>query len=102
MTRDELRNRITTRELQAWRLLEDIDPWGERREDVRAALICAVIANVNRGKDQKPYPIGDFLLDKMLFPEAPRVMSADETISAIAEINRALGGRDLRKESGDK
>ena len=32
-------------ELSRWELLESIDPWGQRRDDYRAAVICWTIAS---------------------------------------------------------
>ncbi len=56
---------------------EQIEPFGDRRSDIHAAQICAVIANVNRGKDTKPYTISDFLIDWKP-PEPARPQTAED------------------------
>lgn len=61
MTRAELMQRMSAAEFMEWRLLEQIEPFGDRRADVGAAMICATIANVNRGEKTKPYQTTDFI-----------------------------------------
>lgn len=39
-----------------------VEPFGEERADLRNAIIACIIANVNRGKDQKPFEVSDFML----------------------------------------
>lgn len=41
---------------------ERLGPRGERRADIRAALICLILASIHRGKGSKP-KLEDFLLD---------------------------------------
>ncbi|MCR4301789.1 MAG: DUF4035 domain-containing protein [Sulfuricaulis sp.] len=53
---------LTAKQFMAWVSYMRLHPIGERRADYRAASVCAVIANVNRGKDQKPFTVEDFLL----------------------------------------
>lgn len=38
-----------------------VEPFGEERADLRSAIIACIIANVNRGKDQKPFEVSDFM-----------------------------------------
>jgi hypothetical protein len=42
---------------------EQINPFSDRRSDIHAASICALIANIHRGKDSKAFTIHDFLID---------------------------------------
>jgi len=35
-----VRDRVSALELKKWELLEKIDPWGQARDDFRAAKIC--------------------------------------------------------------
>jgi hypothetical protein len=42
---------------------ERIEPFGEYREDLRAALIASTIANCNRSSKSKPFSLSDFMLD---------------------------------------
>jgi len=47
--------------LSEWELYEELEPFGERRADYRAASICHVIAMANGAKDAK---LEDFLLTR--------------------------------------
>ncbi len=48
-----------------------VEPFGERRADMRAALVAAVFANANRG-DHEPFTVEDFMLK--FGPTAPAVV----------------------------
>lgn len=56
------------------------DPWWSAREDMRTALICAVIANVHRSKG-RPFEVSDFLLKFGAHPK-----------QTAQQIKTALGG----------
>lgn len=79
----------------AWRILEEVDPWGQRREDYRAAILASLMYNSSH---EKPLPVSDFLLDFCRPAEAVVPVTADDSIAIIAAINAELGGRDMRKE----
>lgn len=51
-------------QLQKWAAYYAIEPFGERRADLRAASVVASVYNVNRDtkKRRKPWPISDFVL----------------------------------------
>lgn len=44
-TRGELLSQINASELLDWELLEDIDPWGQARDDYRFGMLAATITN---------------------------------------------------------
>jgi hypothetical protein len=56
MTHEDLLSRISSRELAEWQAFSLLEPFGERRADLRAAIIASTIANANRDKDKKPEP----------------------------------------------
>jgi hypothetical protein len=62
MTVRGLLKTIDAKELEEWKAFYNIEPFGEERQDIRAAMICCTLANVNRGKNQTAYKISDFLL----------------------------------------
>jgi hypothetical protein len=64
MTRGELLDRMDSRELTAWQLFSAIEPIGDRRADLRAAMIASVLANANRDPDKQanPFELADFLV----------------------------------------
>lgn len=49
-----------------------IDPPGDRRADVHAAMIAATVANAFRGKNTRPARISDFLRIFDITPRAPK------------------------------
>lgn len=51
-------------------MLEKVDPYGEKREDYRAAHICAQLANLMAPRKGQPYRAEDFLLE---FKDAEQV-----------------------------
>jgi hypothetical protein len=66
--------------LLRWELLEDIQPWGQRRDDYRAAVICWTLASVNHsGKGRKPQ-LKDFLKP---FDFEPKPEQSDEELAAL-------------------
>ena len=69
-----------------------VEPWGEEREDWRAAMVASTIANVNRGKSQKPFKPEDFMPDV----GGKRKKSADELLEVVEGLNAAFGGKDKR------
>lgn len=38
-----------------------VEPFGEERADWRSAIVACIVANANRGKDQKPFEVSDFM-----------------------------------------
>lgn len=67
---------VSQREFLEWRALERIEPFGERRADLRAAMIACVTANAWRAKGVKAFEVDDFMLK---FEEKePRVASPAE------------------------
>lgn len=54
---------MTGPQLLEWRAYADLEPFDEERADLRAAQICAVLAEVNRDKKKRPEPFTpkDFL-----------------------------------------
>lgn len=74
-----------------WEAYQRLEPFGEERADLRAGVIAAVIAEVNRDrkKRKKPYRADDF------FPN----LSQEETdgmslLNKARAFNAALGGED--------
>ena len=59
----ELLQRITSRELSEWMAYESIEPFGERRSDLRMGILASLIANANRDrrKRSEPYEPDDFI-----------------------------------------
>lgn len=59
------------------------------RADYRSALICSVIANVNRGKGQKPFKVQDFMPQE----SGPKKnQTPEEQLTIVKMLNAAFGG----------
>lgn len=67
------------------------------REDYRSALICSVIANVNRDSKRRPKPFmpQDFMLTKT--GRTARTQTTDEMLAMAKAWNAALGGSVVEK-----
>lgn len=58
----ELQARMDSAEFTEWQAFDALEPIGERRADLRMALLCQLIANINRDPKRAAYSINDFLL----------------------------------------
>lgn len=68
-----------------------------QREDYRPALICSVLANINRGKRKKPYTPKDFMPgSKYKGPTRP-TQSPQQMLAFAEMLNTAFHGEDKRK-----
>ena len=56
-----LADRIDLWQLRRWAEYAEVEPWGETRADLRAGIVAATIANVNRGKGARSFKPGDFM-----------------------------------------
>ena len=59
----DLQHRMPYREYVDWVALWQIEPWGDARGDMQAALVATLLANAHRDrkKRQKPYEPQDFM-----------------------------------------
>ena len=71
-------------ELLEWMAYYKIEPWGEKRADMRAGVIASTIANIFRKKGRKPFKPVDFMLQF----EKPkkRKQTADEIKNAFMKL----------------
>ena len=61
MTVRELENRLSARELSEWMAYYSIEPFGTQREDYRAGLIAATVANCAGAGKKKALQPTDFI-----------------------------------------
>jgi len=80
MTVRELLSRVDSEELSEWQALTTLEPIGDARADVRAALVAQTMWNRLRGREEKPRPLDDFILEF-----DPPVKKSDEEIGMILE-----------------
>jgi hypothetical protein len=84
-TVDELQSVMSSAEFGEWVAYYSIEPFGERIDDLRTGTVASVVANVNRGKDTKPYMPLDFIpWAKEPVDEAP---PPAENIAALFGVN---------------
>lgn len=85
-------NRISSPELSEWIAFSDIEPFGEVRADIRAAMIATVMANAWRGRNQSPFKITDFMLTFGNRPE----QTMDEMKQILKSFTVAAGGKVIK------
>lgn len=61
MTVAELGRRMSSDEFAGWIAYAAIEPFGPRREDLRAALVASILVNTSTGRDAQKYRPADFL-----------------------------------------
>lgn len=68
-TVEQLGDELSYTELLDWMDYYCVEPFGERRADLRNALLCSLIANANRDpqKKKQPFDVKDFLLTQENF-----------------------------------
>jgi hypothetical protein len=66
-----------------------------RRADLRAGIVAAVIANAHRGKDSQPFRPKDFMVDPPP-AAAPRPQTPAEMLAMVETLNALFGGEDRR------
>jgi hypothetical protein len=113
MTVAEMLTRVSSCELTEWAAFYALEPFGEERADLRAGIISATVANVNRGEKQEPLAAADFMpkFDREVDEEmADEEAASDDESEAVPEdpeawremlkrveaMNAAFGGYDLR------
>jgi len=55
MTVGELLQRMQADEFERWKILEGLDPWGQRRDDWRIALLSSQVAAIAGAKKRDGY-----------------------------------------------
>ena len=80
-------------EIQEWIEYNKVEPL-EYRDDLRAGMICAVVANAHRAKGQRAFKAEDFM------PEIAKKkeQSWQQQKAVVEMLNAAFGGKDLRKK----
>jgi hypothetical protein len=99
MTVRELLARISARELSEWMAYFMLEPFGEERADVRAAIVAATVANTARDpkRHRRPFQASDFM-PKFERKERER-QTWEEQLRIVEMFNVAFGGEDLREEN---
>lgn len=54
---------MSSYEFSQWMADYSLEPWGEVRADMRAAVIAVTLANIWRPKDRAAFELADFMLE---------------------------------------
>jgi hypothetical protein len=84
---------MTPQELTDWEILEHLDPWGERRQDHRFAMMTTSVVNALGSKNprtRRPWNTDDFLLDfKEIVAKAQEPKAMERALLAWAKAHNA-------------
>lgn len=83
---------MSSYEFAEWIAYSQIEPFGQDRFDLPAAIIAATIANVHRPENHEPYTPSDFL--PSFEPQEPQ--SWQDQLAWVEMLNAAFGGIDER------
>lgn len=98
MTVEELLARIDSAELTEWAAYERIEgPLGPARGDIQAAVVAKTLADVNRGKNQQPHNLTDFIPTWDQDRPAQH-QDADEQLAMVRQWMSSVGGRIRQRE----
>jgi hypothetical protein len=91
--------------LLEWLAYCEIDPFGNERQDIQAAMIVSAIANVNRDpkKQKRPYSPNDFMpkFDQNPHPASPAAQgrgrqTPGQMLEIVKMLNAAFGGSEVK------
>lgn len=91
---DAMARRMPYRVLMEWYAYAALEPFGEERADLRAAMVAATVANcMGRKKGQKAFKLTDFMLefDKQT-KRTGRWPTPQQLNQKVLAINLMLGG----------
>jgi len=73
---------VDSRELAEWQAFDRLDPIGQDRDDWRAGIVAATVANRSRGKGERAYSPADFVPD--FDPQPPTHAELAEKVKLLA------------------
>jgi hypothetical protein len=93
LPRAEMLERMSSAELTEWAAFHNLEPFGGDADYLGDAITASTVANVNRGKGQKPYKVEDFM------PKfEKKEQSIDQMVQIAAIVTASLGGQDMRSD----
>lgn len=93
MTKSELLSRISSAEITEWMAYYDLEPFGEKRADLRSAIVSKVIADANSEKN-KSFDVDDFMPQ---FREERQSVAEQENL--VRNLQKMFGGN-LKENDG--
>ena len=94
----ELLSEISSRELSEWMAYERLEPFGEKRADLRSAIVASTVANTARDekKRRRPYTPEEFMPAFQAEDEEEAIEPWQRQLQMVEMLNAAFGGKDLR------
>lgn len=92
MTVGDLCDRLTVFELQDWATFCEEHPLPADLIDVQGAMLCALLANINRAVDSTAYEVSDFRVIRPRTRPEPEVVKPTPTMTEADRL-RAFFGR---------
>jgi len=77
---------VSSYELSEWMAFSTLEPFGADAENLGHAITASTVANVNRGKNDKPYKVEDFM------PKFEKETQSPEQMIQIAEMLTIANG----------
>ena len=86
---DDMLAGMSSKQFSEWMAYDTLEPFGEIRADIRNAMLCAILVNINRGKNSKPAKLEDFMptFDKKWMDEVQEEL----TLKDDKSLKRVLG-----------
>lgn len=84
---------MSSREFVEWMAFYTLEPFGEERDDLRAAVVAKTIVDVNTAKGRRAK-----LEDFMPHFDPPVEQDVGDMLQVVEQMNVAFGGVDNRKE----
>ena len=98
MTVAELQARMSSEEFVYWQAYASIEPFGDQRGDLQAAIIAQTIANRHRGPKEQQYQLKDFLPN---FTPRRRLTTAEAQKEFFRSMTQAVGGQIISRRNGE-
>lgn len=86
-------DRISSRELDEWAALGVVEPWGQDREDIRAAIIWATLVNTHIAKASQAVKPEQFIQALSPQPEPTEQGSAEVLLAKTMARFATIGGQ---------
>lgn len=87
---------MSARKYREWLAYYDIEPFGEKRADLRSAIIASTMANAWRNKGTRRFKLNDFMIKF----EKSKPPTGDALYNKIRAATLALGGTVVDKRNG--
>lgn len=94
MIRSEMLERMSAREFYEWMILEQIEPFGDRRGDIQTGQLLAMLANTNRTKkSDKVFGPLDFIPNWEPVPQAAHTQTPEEQMDTMFLLQKIQNAR---------